>query len=103
MTERTPRAAAAIAAMKAGASYEEAQAAYLAAPTPVPDEDHGYYLHPDAQGVTFTASAETAARMAEKQVVGLSIRGEDLPAPVPAREHVSIMESKTHPGVVWPL
>lgn len=86
MTERTPRAAAAIAAMKAGATYEEAQAAYLA-----------------AEPVTLTASAETAARMAEKQVIGLSIRGEDVPPPVPAVEHVSIMESRRWPGVAWPL
>lgn len=53
--------------------------------------------------ITLTASAETAARMAEKQVIGLSIREEPVPAPVPATAHVMFHESKTHPGVVWPL
>lgn len=49
----------------------------------------------------FTVSPEVAAKMAEKRVGGMSI-SED-PAPAPAVEHVSIMESRRWPGVVWPL
>lgn len=53
--------------------------------------------------ITLTASEEVAARMAEKRVIGLSIREESLPAPVPAKDHAMFHQSTRYPGVVWPL
>lgn len=52
--------------------------------------------------LTVELTPEAAARIREGMVGGFSI-GPSLPRPVAAKDHVMFHESKTHPGVVWPL